>query len=187
MEPRSSAFSAEYEIRVATTGGDGVRRESRTIFRLYRDGRGRTRLEGETPAGEGAPLRFAFLTDGPRHHGVVVDLDSGRSLEPARWPPLGFLWNGEGRPGGAAGVLLGQRTEDLGLGEIEGLAARGFRTTTAFSVVDVWTALRIDQPPLLVRRQEREREETQRLFNVRIGEPDAALFVELDARTITAR
>jgi hypothetical protein len=181
MEAKTPGFSADYEIRVVSVGADGSRTESRELFRLYRDTRGRMRLEGSTASGRGAPLRFAFLTDSQARHAVVVDLESGERLEPPHWPLLSALPTVGGPQAAASGVLLGQRTEDLGFGEIEGLTARGFRTTTALSVVDVWTALRIDQPPLLVRRKEPSREETQRLLNVRVGELDAELFEALEA------
>jgi hypothetical protein len=39
----------------------------------------------------------------------------------------------------------------------------------------------IDQPPLLVKRKEPTQEKTERLFNVRLGEPDPRLFAPLDA------
>jgi hypothetical protein len=180
MEARFPGLSADYEIRVVSIDADGTRTESRDLFRLYRDARGRTRLEGSTSSGRGAPLRFAFLTDSQTRHAVVIDLESGQPLEPTHWPLLGALPAVGGSQAAGSGVLLGQRTEDLGFGEIEGLPARGFRTTTASSVVDVWTALRIDQPPLLVRRKEPAKEETQRLFNVRVGDLDPELFAALD-------
>jgi hypothetical protein len=182
MEAKTPGLSADYEIRVVSVGADGARTESHELYRLYRDTRGRMRLEGTTASTRGAPLRFAFLTDSQTRHAVVIDLESGQPLEPSHWPLLAALPAVGGPQPAASGVLLGQRTEDLGFGEIEGLAARGFRTTTASSVVDVWTALRIDQPPLLVRRKEPSREETQRLFNVRLGELDGALFAALGRR-----
>ena len=74
-----------------------------------------------------------------------------------------------------------QTVEELGEADVEGLAARGRRITTASCVAEVWTALQIDQPPLLLRMKESARERTERLFNVRLGEPDPRLFAPLDA------
>jgi len=181
VELRTVGFSAEYEIRVVTIGPDGARTESCELFRLYQDTKGRTRLEGSTPAGEGVTLRFAFLTDSQTRKAVVLDLDTGKRLEQGHWPRLGALAGTTGQPPAVgAGVPLTPKTEDLGEAQVEGLTARGVRTTSGSAVVEVWTASTIDQPPLLVRKKEPSREETQRLFNIRTGDPDTALFVALD-------
>lgn len=184
---------ADYETHVVTIGSDGSRTESRELFRLYQDARGRTRLEGSMLTGEGTTFRFAFLTDLRNRRGVVLDLATGkRLLQEAHRPPHGGLAGSVGQQ--AAAVETGGRPkartddrggaqieEDLGEAQIEGLAARGRRYTTASSVVEAWTALSIDQPSLLVRTKEPSREETKRLFNIRIGDPDPALFAPLDA------
>lgn len=182
---RGVGFEADYEKTFVTIGRDGARTETRELFRLYRSGTGRTRLEGSTQ-GEGGTVRFAFLTD-RTGRGVVLDLATGQSL--------GQHPSGRGS-GGISGVetpeeaggspsrrkdLEKQTVEDLGETRMEGLVAHGQRITTSSYTVEVWTALTIDQPPLLVTTKESAHERVERLFNVRVGEPDPRLFEPLDA------
>jgi hypothetical protein len=190
MDQRGVGFEADYEKTVATIGRDGARTEARELFRLYRSASGRTRLEGSTQ-GEGRMVRFAFLTDPETGRAVVFDLETGQSLAQAQLPSR----RGEG-PGGIPGPQtpdetvgspprrkdLGEKqtVEDLGETTIEGLEAHGLRITTPSSTVEVWTARTIDQPPILVTTKESAHERVERLFNVRVGEPDPRLFEPLD-------
>jgi hypothetical protein len=120
----------------------------------------------------------AFLTDVHAHKAVVLDLDTGKRLEPDHWPRLGALPSGGGQQQTSQTSL---KTEDLGEAQVEGVIARGLRTTTSSSVVEVWRALEIDEPPVLVHTREASREETRRLLNIRIRDPDRALFAALDS------
>ena len=172
MKFRRLGFAADFETSVVSIDSKGVRQESREWFRLYRDASGRTRMEGTS-----GTLRFAFLTDPQTRRAIVIDLETGKPLE-SNQPPKPTAMDCVGY-----GSQLETETEDLGEAEIEGLAARGIRITTGVSTVEVWTAAEIDQPPLLVRRKEPLREETQRLFNIRAGDPDSELFAPLDERT----
>ena len=199
MERRTVAFEADYEKLAVAIDNDGRRTESRELYRLYHDARGRTRMEGSTPAGRGEALRFAFITDLANRRCVVVDLATGNVLK--RWPcgpPDGPAVAARRKaPDTPHGPVVGSRqkvpdappkpepqtVEDLGEAEIEGLRARGMRTTTpSFGVSEVWHALAIDQPPLLVKSKGPNRETTERLFNIRIGEPDPALFAPLEPK-----
>ena len=180
MEHRHVGFEADYE-KVVVVESNGVREESRELFRLYRDARGRMRMEGSRTA-EGVTLRFAFIGDPQKGRGVVLDLATGKPLNLRPWSPPEGAGGVAGRPAvGGAPEAGAQTREDLGEAQIEGLAARGWRTTTPSFVSEVWQALAIDQPPLLVKRKEPTRETTERLFNIRIGEPDPQLFAPLDA------
>jgi hypothetical protein len=190
MEERSVGFEADYEKTFVTIGRDGARTETRELFRLYRNARGRTRLEGSTQAEGGVTLRFAFFTDPQTSGGVVLDLETGQSLgqQPSR--PFGGFGgtSGEQTPDETGGYQsrtkdLGEKqtVEDLGETKIEELVAHGLRITTSSYTVEVWTALTIDQPPLLVTTKESTFERVERLFNVRVGEPDPRLFEPLDS------
>ena len=191
-----TGFKADYERRHVNIESDGTRTERREVFRLYRDGRGRTRLEGSMPSAGGKVLRFAWLMDIHSRRSLVLDLATGTPL--ATLPPGGIPeWGGNGSHGtpantarppdvGAGQVPASNPTEaygveDLGESEIESLAAHGWRTTTPTTVSEVWNARAIDQPPLLVRTRTASLERVERLFNVRLGEPDPGLFAPLDS------
>ena len=188
MERCHTGYAADYEKVGVTIGSDGSRTEARELFRLYQDAKGRSRMEGSV-SGEGQTLRFAWLIDLRGWRGVIIDLDTGHTLVKGPWPrhdtPGGQARDPRsGRPSrrshGSKKPPEAQTVEDLGEAEIEGLAAHGWRTSTASYVVDVWNAKVIDQPPLLIRRQEASREKTERLFNITLGDPDPALFAPLD-------
>ena len=189
MDQRNVAFEAEYEVRVTDITEGGVRRESRELFRLYRDARGRSRLEGATVDKGRVVLRYALLTDLRRHRALLLDLATGKPVDPCH-APAGGAPPAAGLPlvGRPSAVEVGDASEegskvnDLGETQIEGLEARGLRVSTPSSTTEVWTARQIDQPPLLVRTMGPTRESTARLFNVRLIEPDPRLFSALDDR-----
>jgi hypothetical protein len=187
MEHQYLGFAADYEKVVVTIESDGRRTESRELYRLYHDTKGRTRMEGTTPSGQGEMMRFAFLTDRQKRRALVVDLATGKPLDlRGGRPPVGSAAAARPKPPGTPKVPdtrpEAQTTEDLGEAEIEGLAAHGWRTTSpSFGVSEVWQAKLIDQPPLLVKSRRPGEERTERLFNIRIGEPDPQLFAPLDA------
>jgi hypothetical protein len=175
-----TAYQADFEKVVVAIGPDGARTESRELFRLYRDSSGRTRMEGSMPIG-GEPMRLAFIADRRGTRRAILDLATGSRLDfPPRSRPPGAPAPSP-KPPRATPQPESPTVEDLGEAEIEGFKARGSRTTSStFGVSEVWHALLIDQPPILVKSKGPTEERTERLFNIRVGEPDPALFAPLE-------
>lgn len=131
MERRYTGYAADYERVAVTIDGDGSRTEARELFRLYQDAKGRTRMEGSI-SGQGQTLRFAWLMDLRRWHGVFIDLDSGNILKKGSWPGPGAAHRQVAAPPATVPTEARinsapepQTVEDLGEAEVEGLAARG--------------------------------------------------------------
>src|SRR5687768_11828623 len=81
MNQCTSEFQADYERRCVTIASDGMRSETREVFRISLDSRGRHRFEGFLPAGDGRTLHFAWLTDFRKRRNVILDLATGKPLE----------------------------------------------------------------------------------------------------------
>jgi hypothetical protein len=160
-------------------------KQTRQLWKLYRDGRGRWRQESSETLESGEQVRFALITDYKRRRFVVLDLATGQVMNQMTaagakaYQALGRLPTSDAvtaadAPGDAAQV------EDLSEKDLEGVRVRGRRITTGTGVVEVWSSPIIDQPPLLVRAVRPGEERRQRLFNIHLGEPEPALFAVLD-------
>jgi hypothetical protein len=187
MSARHAPFQADYEDVVVRTAADGRREETREVQRLYKDGRGRWRYEVTRRSPSGETERYALLADYTSWRVVLVDLASGQVLDSKAglsFPPFSVPGQSAAGmrtpPSGPTGPGVPPRIDDLGERSIEGIQAHGSRVTTSSEVVEIWNAAAIDQPPLLIQTHRPGEERTQRLFNVRFGEPDPALFAALD-------
>jgi hypothetical protein len=183
MEHCGVGFEADYEKVVVTIESDGRRTESHEQQRLYRDSKGRMRMEFTRVGDQGVTLRFAWINDQRNGRSIVLDLATGKPLpRRPRQPP-----DGQARsPGPTAAAVPpaaqeSQTREDLGEAQIEGLAARGWRFTSPSFVSEAWKATLIDEPALLRKSRQPGEEKMERLFNIRLGEPNPSLFAALDA------
>jgi hypothetical protein len=182
----TAPYEAEFEEVVLRPLPDGGQAETRQLWKLYRDSKGRWRQESSETLDSGEKIRFALITDYKARRFIVLDLVAGQVMNEmtaagARaYQRLSRLPTSDAVP--AATVAHGDapQVEDLGEKDLEGLRARGRRVTSATEVVEVWSSPTIDQPPLLVQTARPGEQRRQRLFNIRLGEPDAALFAVLD-------
>jgi hypothetical protein len=161
----TSPYEADYEERVVENGVEEVR-----ASHLWVDRGGRVRIDGTL-----GPLRFSWLMDLRAETSVMLDRETGK--------PVTFTESEESTPSCASEPLatpLAHTDRDLGERVIEGLTARGRSTTIGSETSEVWTVREIDQPAIFVHVTRPGFEETQRLFNIRFGEPDPALFAPLD-------
>jgi len=186
---QSVPFEADFEEVLVIRHPGGTRTEDRQLSRLFRDSQGRLRQEYilAGPNGE-LVAAAATLTDFSTGRFRVIDLKAGGLLGQLRLPrnaaELTEVASSTRMALTASSTSpSGQRAkeEDLGERDIEGLRARGSRTKEANTVTEVWTALRIDQPNLLLRITSPDREQVKRLFNIRFQEPDPALFAPLES------
>jgi hypothetical protein len=186
---RTVPYEADYEEVVLTKQPDGKSTEVKRLFRLFRDSRGRWRQECTLTTETGAQLpTIVFLIDFASGHVRLLDLQTGNLLNESKLPT-------------AAGALQAMmstrqtastprpappdqtsRREDLGQKEIDGLPATGRRITTDDAVTEIWSTPVIDQPELFYRSVRSDREETKRLFNIKLREPDPTLFAALDTK-----
>jgi hypothetical protein len=178
------AFEADYEVVVSNTADDGVRIESRAFYRLYQDARGRSRLEGSAIHEGKVLFRYALLTDLSKHRTALVDLESGKPMDACE-VGSSLAAHSPIVPSAPSSDVTAESEEqslvdDLGEKEIDGFLARGLRITSGPSITEVWNAVKIDQPPILVWTKGTARESSSRLFNIRLIEPDPRLFAPLD-------
>ena len=119
---------------------------------------------------------------------VVVRPPDGQmaALPPVAPPPgVNVMWQQKHLAEHAAGDLT---TEDLGTQMIEGVQATGTRTTETIPagkigndrpisiVTEVWTSPELKTVVLSKRNDPRTGEQTFKLTNIRLGDPDASLF-----------
>lgn len=100
-------------------------------------------------------------------------------------PDVNFMWAQKRLAEHAAGEVT---TEDLGTQVIEGVQATGARTTETIAagkigndrpisiVTEVWTSAELKTVVLSKRNDPRTGEQTFKLTNIHLGEPDASLF-----------
>ncbi len=184
------AYEAEYEEVFVTKQPSGTPRETKRLWKLYRDGRGRWRQEVTAISETGEQLRLGLLMDPASGRVRLIDLDSRQTLDRTKLPRNAaeveavvsslVKANPSASPPTAARDREAPEVQDLGHREIEGLPARGHRLSTAHEVTEVWTTPLIDQPHLFSHTIRSDGEETHRLFNIRMHEPDRALFAPLD-------
>jgi hypothetical protein len=180
---RSVAFQAELEKSQVTGDPGHPEAKSAEKWKLYRDGRGRTRNEMAEPLPTGE--RFAFIIDPSIPRVQLIEVSSGDVAGTRGDPP--FLAD-KGSPsapsgGGTPGTVASSkplRTEDLGERTIEGLACRGERLIFDDGSMEVWTSPLLVDHPVLVRADRGGVHRVERLFNIRFGEPDPALFDVVD-------
>jgi len=160
----TSGLAADYEKRTVDKGG-----EVRQACRIYRDARGRTRVEGTLNG-----VDFAMLSDFELGRMALVDPLTGAPIPTVSEPIPSPMSRG------AVAAPNPPRVEELGERRMEGVVARGMRYILDSETVEVWTALEFDQPPVLVHVTGPGREETERLYNIRLEDPDPTLFAPLD-------
>jgi len=171
-------FSAQREEVEVAHASDGSRVERRREGALYRDRHGRTRSEFEVPRLTGGVARVALLVDPAASRMRAVDADSGELLTgnddqtdgagdaPER-PAIEPRRPGKGTP----------RSEDLGWRQIEGLACHGSRIRFEDGELEIWEARELGpDPPVLRRSVVDGHEYRERVFNIRLGDPDQRLF-----------
>jgi len=183
-------FQGDYEEIEIVKRPDGTRNEVKRFSKLFRDSRGRLRQECTITKENGEELpTVVFLIDFARGQIRLLDLKSGEQVNQATLPTsssqiqavLAAAGAPMRPPGHSTAPPEAPKFEDLGEKQIEGLSARGMRTTTGDTISEIWTAAAIDQPSLLSRTLRPDREETKRLFNIKLDEPDPALFAPLDS------
>jgi hypothetical protein len=179
-------YEAEFEEVVVRSRPDGSNAETHQRWKLYRDGRGRWRQESSETLESGEQVRFALVTDYKARRFVVLDLATGQVMNEMTaagakaHEALGRLPTSDAVAAVPAAQGEAPKVEDLGEKDVEGVRARGRRITSTTGVVEVWSSPVIDQPPLLVQTARPGEQRKQRLFNIRLGEPDPALFAVLD-------
>ena len=186
-EPLYAPFEAEREEVRITKDPDGTRRQFTSRSKVYRDGAGRGRTEHRVPTERGGSQHLAFIVDPRTHDAVLVDVDSGEivgelprgsgtpvppsppSPGPANRPPP----PGKGRP----------VVENLGTKVVEGLLCRGRRFVFEDGTIEMWDTSELGPPfPVFERLVTATDEYESHLLEIRLGEPDPALFRPLDHR-----
>jgi len=186
--PSIVPYEADFEEVVVRAQPGRTPAETRQLWKLYRDSRGRWRQETTRVLESGETARYAFLADYRAGRFVLLDVTSGQVMDERGAASPGAFRGLESLPTSPAPEsnavaqpdAVSPGIEDLGERDIEGMRAKGRRSTVGNEVTEIWSSLVIDQPPLLVRTTRPGEEVTQRMFNVRLGEPPPGLFAKLD-------
>lgn len=186
-EPLYAAFEAERQEMRITKAPGGTRREFTSRSKVYRDGAGRGRTEHRVQTKSGGSQHLAFIVDPRAHDAVLVDVDSGEivgelarrsgtpsppspaSPDPANRPPP----PGKGKP----------VVENLGTKVLEGFPCRGRRFVFEDGTIEMWETPELGPAfPVFERLVTATDEYESHLFEIRLGEPDPALFRPLGRR-----
>ncbi len=186
--PSIVPYEADFEEVVVRAQPGRTPVETRQLWKLYRDSRGRWRQETTRVLESGETVHYAALTDYRAGRFVLLDVTSGQVMDESGAASPRAFRGLESLPTFAAPAsnavtppdAVSTGIEDLGEREIEGMRAKGRRITVGNDVTEIWSSLAIDQPPLLIRTTRPGAEVTQRMFNVRLGEPPPGLFAKLD-------
>ena len=177
----STPFSADYEERLILKSADGESVAWRNARKVYRDGKGRKRDEFQLIVPQGLK-DISVLIQATPPKVVVIDLATGRVLpreELSEQAPQAsgrsqLIGHRQPEQGNPKRSMLGART-------IEGVECQGQSLAYEDGVREFWWPLSLDLgQPILDRSLTQTEAFERRFFNIRIGEPDPALFAPLD-------
>lgn len=205
-------YSADVSTEFIQVLGDGNRIVRKTAARLYRDSEGRTRRE-ESSDGGANDRGSVVLTDPAAGVSFILDPNARTAIKTPGWFARGEaavsanvaiaqrLESKAERGGAVATFTLAEgglfnayvnqgttNTEDLGEQAIEGVNARGTRTTTVIAagaigneqpitiVSEQWFSPDLELLVLTRHHDPRVGETTYRVTNISRDEPDRALF-----------
>jgi hypothetical protein len=197
-------YSADEVMEIVQTANGGNRFASRfPVQHVFRDRSGRLRVEYSPLRGPRNPVEYppiVEITDPVA--GVFYVLDVQHHVAhafdvPKPAPRPIAVPNGRGPSAGSAGIARAPAAQaparpangDLGIQDIDGLAAQGFRTTSAVPVgmlgndtplvttTDTWKSLELGVIVKQVRDDPAKGVTTYRLENLKRLDPDPSLFV----------
>jgi hypothetical protein len=203
-------YSADQESETTRTLADGTHIVSKTRSRMYRDSQGRMRREMFAPdylqAREGSqepntinitdPVEGVQYSLNPRNHTAMRNPFGVRRTDPPQPPPKPPV-NVRPPSPPPRELMPHSQSEDLGTQMIEGVWAKGTRTTTTIpansvgndrpivSVVENWLSEELGLNVSMKRSDPRYGDVTERVTNIDRSEPDPALFRPPADYTIT--
>jgi len=192
---KGAPYTAEGSSETQQTLGDGTHIRRQESYTIYRDGEGRIRRENGNQVWISDPVagvsfvldtrnqtaRKMTLSQGISTAKIVADAQTAKLNKEAAFKKVYFT-------GGPLGNAKDATSESLGKQEMEGVEVAGTRTTISIAQGEIgndrplqivnerWESPELHVTVLLKRTDPMAGDTTERLTNIRRGEPDPSLF-----------